>query len=249
MKRFSIGIIGYGDFTKLMLEHLAPFADIVVSSRTHEEGEAGFGARFAPVNEVLARPIIIPSIPSQFFESFFSEHQTAVNPQAIVIDVCSVKVKPLEVLERLLPKSCQLIGTHPLFGPGSVEKNEGLSGLRCVVSRVRAEDETYETLVSFLTSELGLKVLEKTAEEHDQTMAYVQGLSHYIGRVMGIMDIPETELSTFAYDDLMDMKKIQGQDSWELFESIMEENPYALEINQKFKQATRELDQELGINN
>lgn len=246
MKRFSIGIVGYGDFTKLMLEHLAPYADIVVSSRTHTDGDAGFGAQFAPLSDVLDRPIIIPSIPSQFFESFFTEHAAKVNPDATVIDVCSVKVKPLEVLERLLPETCHIIGTHPLLGPASVEKNQGLRGLRCVVSRVRASDEAYSTLESFLAKELGLKILEKTPSEHDKTMAYVQGLSHYIGRVMQVMDIPETELSTFAYDDLLDMKRIQGGDSWELFESIMHENPYAFEVNQGFKQAMTELDKKIS---
>lgn len=246
MKRFSIGIIGYGDFTKLMLEHLAPYADIVVSSRTHEEGEAGFGAQFASLNDVLARPIIIPSIPSQFFEAFFTEHAADVNPDATVIDVCSVKVKPLEVLEQLLPKTCHIIGTHPLLGPASVEKNHGLKGLRCVVSRVRASDEAYSVLESFLSEELGLKIIEKTPSEHDKIMAYVQGLSHYIGRVMQVMDIPDTELSTFAYDDLLDMKRIQGGDSWELFESIMHENPYAFEVNQDFKEAMAELDKKIS---
>lgn len=246
MKRFSIGIVGYGDFTKLMLEYLAPYADIVVSSRTNGEGDAGFGARFGSNQEVLKQPIIIPSIPSQFFRDFFSTHQGLVNPEAVVIDVCSVKTKPLQALEELLPQSCQIIGTHPLFGPASVQKNSGLDGLRCVVSRVRASDETYDTLSSFLGNELKLEVIEKTAEEHDKDMAYVQGLSHYIARVMSIMDIPDTRLSTLAYDDLMDMKKIQGTDSWELFESIMKENPYAFAINKAFKEGIQELDKRLS---
>lgn len=246
MKRFSIGIVGYGDFSKLMLEHLAPYAEIVVSSRTHEAGDAGFGARFGTTREVLAQPIIIPSIPSQFFEEFFSEHAAEVHPEALVIDVCSVKVKPIEVLKRLLPETCQIVGTHPLLGPASVQKNKGLAGLRCVVSRVRAHDEVYSVLESFLSGELGLKIIEKTPGEHDKMMAYVQGLSHYIGRVMQVMDIPETELSTFAYDDLLDMKRIQGGDSWELFESIMKENPYAFEINKEFKEGIGELDKRLS---
>lgn len=247
MKRFSIGIVGYGDFTKLMLEYLAPYADIVASSRTYEEGDAGFGARFGSVEEVLKQPIIIPSIPSQFFRDFFTQNKELVNPNALVIDVCSVKVKPLEVLQELLPTTCHIVGTHPLFGPASVEKNNGLKDLRCVVSHVRADEATYSTLTTFLTDELQLEVIEKTAEEHDKDMAYVQGLSHYIGRVMGIMNIPDTKLATFAYDDLMDMKNIQGTDSWELFESIMEENPYAVDINHKFKQACKELDQKIGL--
>lgn len=228
-----------------MCEYLAPHADIIVSSRSNVDGEAGFGARFAPLDEVLARPIIVPSIPSQFFESFFTDHKQLVNPEAVVIDVCSVKVKPLEVLGRLLPETCQIIGTHPMFGPASTRKNNGLKGLKCVVCPVRIPDPKLAKLTSLLGETLGLEIIYKTPEEHDRDMAYVQGLSHYIGRTMGIMDIPDTTLATFAYEDLLDMKNIQGHDSWDLFESIMNENPYAREVNQDFKRAIDALDQQL----
>ena len=243
--KYRIGIIGYGDFTKLMCEYLAPYADIVVGSRSHNSGDAGFGSRFAMLDEVLSQPILIPSIPSQFFEIFFTENKGLINPNALVIDVCSVKVKPLQVLERLLPETCQIIGTHPMFGPASVYKNNGLDGLKCVVCPVRVGQETLDSFTGFVADILKLRVINKTPVQHDQEMAYVQGLSHYIGRTMDIMNIPNTELATLAYDDLLDMKNIQGHDSWELFESIMNENPYAREVNQKFKQAIQQLDHQV----
>lgn len=240
--KYRIGIIGSGDFSTLMLEYLSPYADIVVSSRSKSEGDAGFGAQFAPLKEVLSQPIIIPSIPSQHFESFFSENARHVNPNAVVIDVCSVKVRPLEVLERLLPQSCQIIGSHPMFGPASVARNGGIEGLKCVVCPVRASDELVQSVRQLLGDRLGLMLIDRTPDQHDKEMAYVQGLSHYIGRLMDTLDIPETELSTIAYQDLLDMKKVQGGDSWELFRSIMTDNPYAKEINEQLKLATTELD-------
>lgn len=246
MKAYKIGIIGFGDFTKVMLEHLAPYADIVVSSRSKDSGEAGFGAQFGPLKDVLGQPIIIPSIPSQFFEEFFSENRDGINPAALVIDVCSVKVKPLAILEQLLPETCSIVGTHPMFGPASITKNKGLQGLKCVVCPTRVPDEVFTQVTDFLHAQLGLNVIHKTPEAHDREMAYVQGLSHYIGRVMDIMDIPNSELSTLAYDDLLDMKKIQGQDSFDLFQSIMHQNPYAAAINQGFKQACKALDNKLS---
>ncbi|MCA9309060.1 prephenate dehydrogenase [Candidatus Saccharibacteria bacterium] len=246
MKKYKIGIVGYGDFTKVILQWLAPYAEFVVSSRSHAEGDAGFNARFAPLNEVLAQPIIIPSIPSQFFEEFFTTNKQSINPNALVIDVCSVKVKPLAVLEQCLPKTCSIIGTHPLFGPTSIKKSGGIKDLRCVVSNVRSAEEQYQTLITLLAEKLELQVLERTPEQHDKEMAYVQGLSHYIARVMDIMDIPKSELSTLAYDDLYDMKMVQAKDTWDLFESIMHENPFALEVNQQFKDAQARLDSKVA---
>lgn len=247
MGKLQVGIIGYGDFTKLMCEYLAPYADIIVSSRSHASGGAGFGASFAPLHEVLERQIIIPSFPSQFFEEFFAKHGSVANPNATVVDVCSVKVRPLRTLEKHLPSSAQIIGTHPLFGPASVaNNNETLDGLKIVVSRVRANDITYEKIFD-LFKNMNLQIIERTPEQHDKEMAYVQGLSHYIGRVMQVMDIPDSEMSTFAYDDLLDMKNVQGSDSWELFESIMRDNPYTEAINNQLKSAIEALDRRIYL--
>ncbi len=246
MKMYKVGIIGFGDFTKVIIEYLAPYADIIVSSRSKSEGDAGFGARFAPLEDVLAQQILIPSIPSQFFEDFFTDHKRLINPEAIVIDVCSVKVKPLEVLKRLLPETCSIIGTHPMFGPASIAKNGGINDLRCVVAPVRVDADLLRKFEEFISETLQLKVIVRTPEEHDREMAYVQGLSHYIARVMDIMDIPKSELSALAYDDLFDMKNIQAKDSWDLFESIMHDNPYAKEVNDLYKKASEALDEKIA---
>ena len=246
IKKHQIGIIGYGNFSKVLIEHLYPYADIVVHDRRHELGRID-GVQFVSVERALSRAIVIPSIPSQFFESFFADHQTLINPQALIVDVCSVKVNPLQTLERLLPATCEIIGAHPMFGPASIARNGGIEGLPIALCPVRADDVRVAKLRDFLADALQLKVIETTPEQHDKEMAYVQGLSHYIGRVMDIMRIPQSELRTAAYEDLLDMKRIQGGDSWELFMSIMHENPYAQEVHQEFERAQRDLDRQLGL--
>lgn len=85
-----------------------------------------------------------------------------------------------------------------------------------MLSPVRVPAADYQAIKHFLKVTLGLSIIECTPDEHDQALAYVQGLSHYIGRLMQIMKIPRTELMTRAYADLLDMKDIQGGDSWEL---------------------------------
>lgn len=234
----KIGIVGYGDFSKVLIEHLSEFAEIVVSSRSKNSGDAGFGARFADVSEVLSCPIIIPSIPSQFIEGFFEKNKQLVNPDALVIDIASIKVQPINALLRQLPESCRIIGIHAMFGPGAISRNGGkIAGLKCVVSPVRIDKTDEEMIVGFMEETLGLKVIYRTPEEHDREMAYVQGLTHLIGRVLDEMKIPDSELSTLAYDNLMEMKRVQGQDSWDLFCSIIAENPYTKDIQEQFMDA------------
>lgn len=247
MKKYSIGIVGYGDFTKVMLEYLAPYADIVVSSRQPQDREPGFGARFGTVEEVLSQAIIIPSIPAQFIKGFLTENFAYINPMAIFIDVCSVKVHPLQVLEAVLPATCQIIGTHPMFGPASILKNNGIVGLPCALCPVRCEGKTLSELTHLLSDVLKLDVIRISPGQHDREMAYVQGLSHYIGRVMDGMRIPDSRLKTAAYENLLEMKRIQGGDSWELFASIMHENPYAVEVHALFEQACKDLNQKIEL--
>lgn len=247
MQKYSLGIIGYGDFTKVLIDYLSPYATIIVSSRQASTDVLPAGCRFGTVAEALAQPIIIPSIPAQFLETFFTNNKALVNPQALVVDVCSVKVHPLQVLVAVLPETCQLIGTHPMFGPASIARNGGIAGLPCALCPVRCNDTTLTTLRSLLADTLSLNVIDTTPEQHDKEMAYVQGLSHYIGRVMDEMQIPESALQTAAYEDLLDMKRIQGRDSWALFESIMHENPYAHDVNTAFLQACARVRQKIGL--
>lgn len=242
--RTRLGIVGYGDFTKLLIEHLNPYADIIVHSRRNRPGLVRQAAVFGTAEDVLSADIIIPSIPAQSLQEYFSFHAHYINPRALIIDVCSVKVRPVQVLLSVLPSSVSIVATHPLFGPASTKK--GLAGNKIMMHPTRVDENTFNNLVQFC-EQLGLKVIQATPEEHDKAMAYAQGLSHYIGRVMQHMEIPDTELSTRAYRDLLDMKTIQGGDSWDLFYSIMHENPYAHDVHTAFKQASQSLDKKLGL--
>jgi prephenate dehydrogenase len=234
----TLGIVGFGDFGKLLHRHLSSYFDVVVSSSKKLEG-----VKQANLDEVLASKYVIPSFPAQFFDTFFGQHGSKIKAGSTVIDVCSVKTKPLALLKKHLPESVSILGTHPMFGPQSA--TNGLQGLRMMMHPTRISPDHYQKIKHFLINSYKLHIIECTPEEHDQTMAYVQGLSHYIGRVMDIMRIPETELTTTAYADLLDMRRIQGSDSWELFYSIMHENPYAHEVNAAFKAACQQLDDRL----
>lgn len=244
-KKPVVGIIGYGDFAKLLVGVLSQFATILVSSRQNLNPASTDSFIAVSLREVLAQDIIIPSLPAQLLEEFFQLHYVYVNPKALVVDVCSVKVKPVQVLLATLPKTTQILATHPLFGPASTDGV--IKDKKIMMYPVRMPKDDYKRAKHFAKHQLGLKVIECTPEEHDHAMANVQGLSHYIGRAMKIMGIPETELATQAYQNLLEMKRTQGHDSWELFQSIMQENPYVREVHDKLHRALTKLDTELGL--
>jgi prephenate dehydrogenase len=229
----KVGIIGYSDFSRLIARELSPYCEVMIASRRNIDEETEF--KIVTSEEALSCEVIIPAIPSQFLEEYFTKNAVLVNYQALIVDVCSVKVRPLETLERVLPKSCSILATHPMFGPFSAKN--GISGLQIMVHPARIGKQYYKDITVFLSEKLGLEVIECSPEEHDKELAYVLGLTQLIGKVSQDMDIPETKLRTRAYEDLLDMKRVQGSDSWDLFESITQENPYAEEVIKNFTES------------
>jgi prephenate dehydrogenase len=216
----------------------------VFDTRDYYEEEArALGLHVGTLAEVLSKEVIILAIPVQYLEQFLIENGNKVNPKALVMDVSSVKVKPIALMEANLPQTCEIVGTHPLFGPQS-GKN-GIQGLNFVLCPKRYKDGTVKMLINLFQNRLQLKVLERTVEEHDKQMAYVQGITHFIGRALNRMDIPDVEQKTPAYQYLLDIKRNLGGDSWDLFLTIENENLSAKVVRDEFLEELHRLNDEL----
>lgn len=242
----DLGFVGFGNFGKFFIPHLKPhFQSITVfDTREAYESEAEtIGVHVGSLEEVLAKKIIVLAIPVQYLEDFLTKNGQKINPQALVMDVSSVKVKPIALMEQYLPSTCEIVGTHPLFGPQS-GKN-GIEGLNFVLCAKRHKDGTLKELVNLFQNKLKLKVLERTVEEHDKQMAYVQGITHFIGRALNRMDIPDVEQKTPAYQYLLDIKRNLGGDSWDLFLTIENENLSAKAVREEFLEELHRLNDEL----
>jgi prephenate dehydrogenase len=77
-------------------------------------------------------------------------------------------------------------------------------------------------------------------------MAYVQALTHFIGRTINEMDIPDVEQKTPAYQYLLDIKRNLGKDSMDLFLTIELENPFAKEVREQFLEKLNDLNNMLA---
>jgi prephenate dehydrogenase len=159
-----------------------------------------------------------------------------------VVDVCSIKTKPLLILEEELPPNVDIIGMHPLFGPQS--GRDGIKGLRIVLCPVRGGKG--RIVGRFLRRELELEVIRMTAEQHDRQMAYVQGLTHLIARIVVAMDVPPLEHTTTTFSHLDRMVGMVRHDSDELFRTIIEDNPFVDDVMRSFVKATKDVLQPFG---
>lgn len=228
----ELGVIGFGNFSRFFLPHLKPhFAEITVFDlKDVKEDAEEMGFKVGELAEVASKDTVMIAVPVQYLEDLLIQTSSFFRTHALVMDVSSVKMKPIELMEKHLPKDIQIVGTHPLFGPQS-GKN-GIKGLNFVICPVRTN--RMKRLNELFAEKLGLNVLLRSPEEHDLQMAYVQGLTHFIGRAVNHMDIPDVEQKTPAYQYMLEIKKNLGGDSWDLFLTIEKENPFAIQIRERF---------------
>lgn len=174
--------------------------------------------------------LIFLCIPAQAFEEVLSLLAPMFAPQAIVMDICSVKVQPLKSM--LTHHSGPVVGTHPLFGP-----HPGLqSELRTVLVQGRGE-QALQT-VKDLMQDLGLQICLATAEEHDRALAVIQGLNFVTTLSYLACGAQEPGIEKFLTPSferrLKAAQKMITQDA-QLFQSLFEANPFSHEAVRIFR--------------
>ncbi len=220
----ELGIIGFGQFGQFMAQHLAPFFDVTVFDNADLQTEAEkLGVNWSDFETAASKKIVIFAVPLTAFETVLNRAVPFLQTDAMCFDVCSVKIKPLELMREILPETVEIIGTHPLFGPQS--GREGIAGMRVALCPLRTDKS--EQIKRFLVEKLNLKVFEKSPEEHDKEMAHVQALTHFVARALDELHVIDSELATVSYEELMKAARLVSEDSWELFQTIQKGNPFA----------------------
>ena len=114
-----IGVIGFGRFGQLMAGYLAKDFTVKVFNRSDKSaGIVRTGAVPATLAEACDQKFVILSVPISTMREMLKKVSPLLRPDAVVADVCSVKVYPVEWMVEALPPSVSILGTHPMFGPG-----------------------------------------------------------------------------------------------------------------------------------
>lgn len=241
--RLSVGLLGFGAFGRLVAHHLSPHATLVVHDpAVTTTGNGSQGILFASVADVARSDVVVLAVPVAALRTAIRDLRPHLRPGAIVLDVGSVKVEPVAVMEAELPPFVDIVGTHPLFGPESAQG--GLRGHKIALCPVRGR--SMARVAAFLRAKLGLRVLVTTPEAHDRDAAVVQGLTHLIAKVLTRMEPLPTRLTTRSFEHLVAATEMVRHDAPGVFEAIERANPFAAAVRERFfalAEATRaELD-------
>ncbi len=240
----TLGIIGIGAFGEFMLKYMTPHFDVCIydAYKNLDDIATTYHLKKSGLEDVLKSHIIVLCVPVQELEKTMIGIIPFLRAGQMVIDLCSVKCKPVDIMKRLIPEGIDIISLHPLFGPQS-GKN-GIAGLNITICNVVGQRT--ECVKEFLEQKLALNTFITTPENHDQEMAYVQGLTHMIAKVFVSMDVPDIHQQTKTYGHLNDMVELIRYDSDELFLAIQRDNPYVRQTTEKFFAAVKALEEKLN---
>ena len=238
----KLGLIGLGSFGRLVAEHLRDHFAIVAADELDRSATAAqLHIDWGPIQEAAACPYVVLAVPVQDLSAALEAMRDHVQPGALVIDVGSVKLVPVQEMLRLLPDEVEILGTHPMFGPQSA--GGGLRGHRIVLCPVRTE--RLDKARAFL-EELGLEVIVCDAETHDRDIAQTQALAQFVGRALAQLEKSESPIRTPAYTLFREVAKTVGEDTWELFTAIQNLNPHAADMRAELMRHLQDIQSRLA---
>ena len=174
--------------------------------------------------------VIIATPPSAFKSAI--EREATLNPQAILMDIGSVKTKPIvevSTIEGLLYRFC---GTHPMAGrevSGAVSARADLFLDRAWIITPTAEtSEAAKQMVLEVIKACGGQAVEMSAQDHDERVALISHLPQTISSLLAAqLSESDSEALALAGGGLRDTVRIAGSDP-KLWGEILAANEAAL---------------------
>jgi len=231
----TIGIYGLGRFGSFWAQQLSRSVPVRAYSRS-EERPTPTGVSRVGEDEVLAQPVVVFCVAISAMEEVLKRSRGRLPREVLVMDTCSVKTYPVGLMEKYLPATASILGTHPMFGPDSAAS--GVAGLPMILCPVRISSRDQESWRSFFAS-MGLSVTLMTADEHDREAAFTQGVAHYIGRVLSDLGVRESAIATVGYRKLLEIVQQTCNDPWQLFLDLQRYNPHTREMRKRLEKSLR----------
>ncbi|MDD3094892.1 MAG: prephenate dehydrogenase/arogenate dehydrogenase family protein [Candidatus Neomarinimicrobiota bacterium] len=233
----EFAVIGYGRFGKLWAQILSEHGTVFVyESRKDGDLSAKAGLVFSDLETALKKSVIFLCIPISEMESFLRTHAAVFAPGSTVIDTASVKSYPIAWMDALIPDVPHM-GLHPLFGPDSYRADH-------VNLMIITPSEQYPQLAPHWSEVFASwRFFTQTipAEEHDRSIAYSQGVTHFVGNVLREMHLRKTNTPTHGFTLLQDVARFCSNDTPQLFRDMLLYNPHSERMFGDFMRASHQV--------
>ena len=192
----------------------------------------------------------------------------------LIVDVLSVKEHARNIMLQHLPPECDILCTHPMFGPDSgkdswrnlnfvyertrinqvvLDDNDTLVDDRGQVHSIHEDCEAHvegmDRMERFLSiwEEEGCHMVPLSCRDHDAYAANSQFLTHLIGRVLGSQGLSPTPIDTAGFQSVLKLVDTTTADSFDLFYGLYKYNQNSFETIKKLQTAMEDVVQNLQI--
>jgi len=231
-------VVGLGRFGYFWAEFLKGFGPLWAYNRSSEKPTPP-GVLRIEKEQLREVDTLFLCVSISALEKVLLDIRDFLKPGVVVIDTCSVKVHPVQVMKKVLGEDAALVATHPMFGPDS-GKN-GVQGLPLVISPVQNAQKAFD-LWKKRFEDSGLKVLVMAPEEHDRIGAYTQGVTHFVGRLLDRLGLVPEAMATTGYNALLEIIRQTCNDPFQLFLDLQKFNPYTVNMREDLKMAFEALE-------
>jgi prephenate dehydrogenase len=222
--------------------------DVCISSRQDvSELARSMSVCVARPEEAGEFDIVVLSVPMDAIEKVASEIGPRMRRGSLLMDLSSLKKAPVEAMLKYAPASSEVIGAHPLFGPGAGGKG------RTVVLVPTERSARWLPILTDVLADAGLQVATATAEEHDRRMAVAQALTHFMyvswGRAMERLSVDIKAMDEFGTPVYEITKELAGRvlsNDPELY-ALIQSSPEAGVVRRAYVEACADLSAFLDV--
>ena len=173
------------------------------------------------VDAVKKADSVIICVPIDAFEEVVKKIAPSVHDGQTVVDICSIKEQPINIMHKYLGKAL-VLGTHPVFGPGS----QSVKNKAYILTPTNAMEKAFAEKYKKWLEKVGARVFIMSPKKHDALMSVVLGLPHFLGLVacdslLDHADYAETkEVAGTTYRMLFILAEATAMENPELFSSL-----------------------------
>jgi prephenate dehydrogenase len=175
------------------------------------------------------------------FEEVVKAISPAIHEGQVVMDICSIKEAPVKTMHQYI-KNATVLGTHPVFGPGS----NGVKHKAYVLTPTNAKEKEFAEKFKKWLEQEEAHVFIMTPKKHDELMSVVLGLPHFLGLVacetlLEQKNLPETKkVAGTTYRMLFTLAEATALETPDLYASLQTNLPELGKIEDLFMAKAQE---------
>mmetsp|Transcript_15178 Transcript_15178/g.21550 ORF Transcript_15178/g.21550 Transcript_15178/m.21550 type:complete len:444 (+) Transcript_15178:42-1373(+) len=265
----SIGIVGFGRFGQFIAASFTKYGHVVATSRTdYTDVASEMGVKYVSTLEEFVLEehhldVIVLATSIVSFKDTVLELVSLLEKKMqrnggggasccscpLIVDVASVKEHPRDILLDLLPEECDVLCTHPMFGPDSAKSgwrgqtfvyektrinkvilDPDLEGQETTQQQLDTISEEYvegmDRMERFLSiwEEEGCNMIPMRCSDHDSYSANSQFITHLVGRILGVQGLKATPIDTTGFQSVLRLIETTNADSFDLFYGLYKYN-------------------------